>query len=179
MTSTGHADGLRTWQAAIVRLWSASDDAFATLSLAWLPEGVQGAPWIAVLEFGDDRWAQELRVKSALTLSEALQRLWKHIQPLRSLFDEGTASNLFPDNLPDDAWLTREEQAALDQLRSILEPRQPIALRLSYRPELGLSSQWVAVLHDPQQEPPQGTTLEMHAAELAEVCQLLIEAARV
>lgn len=106
-----------------MRLWSASDDAFATLNLVWLPEGTQGAPWMAVLQHGDERWSQELRVKSASTLSEALKRLWKHVQPLRKLFDEGTEPDLFPVDLPEDAWLTRKEQAALDKLRRTLEPR--------------------------------------------------------
>lgn len=177
MTSTGYVDGLRTWQAAVVRLWSASDDAFATLSLFWLPEGIQGAPWMAALEHGDERWSQQLQVKGASTLAEALQRLWKHVQPLRSLFDEGTGPGLFPDDLPEDAWLAAEEQSALDQLRGILELRQPIALRLTYRPEMGLSSRWMAVLYDPRQEPSLGTALEMHGGELVEVCQLLIDAA--
>jgi hypothetical protein len=179
MTSTGYADGLRTWQAAVVRLWSASDDAFATLSLFWLPEGTQGAPWMAALEHGDERWSQQLQVKTAPTLSEALQRLWKHVQPLRRLFDEGAEPSLFPDDLPEDAWLTAEEQSVLNQLRGILESRQPIALRLTYRPELGLSSRWMAALYDPRQESPRGTTLEMRGGELAEVCQLVIDAAGV
>ncbi len=183
MTSSQHPeipDGLRAWQSVVVRLWSASDDAFAGLMLTWMSEGFSGAPWIARLQYGDngeDCWAQEFRVSRAPTIRQALQRLWRRTEVQRSLFKADPQYADLPADFPDDTWLTAEELALVERLSVLLQTRQPIALQLSYRPDLGLSSQWVAILHDPTKEPPDGVTLALHAAHLAEVCSQLIEAA--
>jgi hypothetical protein len=182
MTSTQPpetGEGLRAWQSAVVRLWSASDDAFAALTLTWLSEGFAGAPWIVRLQFGDngaDGWAQEIRVTGMPSIQQALHRLWQRTEPHRALFKADPQFPILPDDFPDDAWLTRNELALIERLYRLLQPRQPIALQLGYRPELGLSSLWVAVLHDPTKEPPEGVTLAVHAEHLADVCQQLIEA---
>jgi hypothetical protein len=59
----------------------------------------------------------------------------------------------------------------------LLRARQPVALELGYCPEFGMSACWVAMLHDPDRQPPEGVILTRQAGELAEVCKLLIEVA--
>jgi hypothetical protein len=183
MTSTGNPeilDGLRAWQAAVVRLWSASDDAFAVLTLSRLPEGARGAPWTVRLRYGDDgqaSWSEEVKIWRAPTVQQALRRLWERARLHHSLLPEGPDHPAFPEDVAGDVWLTPDELALIERLDAVLQPRQPIAVQLSYQPELGLNSQWVAVLHDPVQEPPDGVALTIHAAHLTEVCEMLIEAA--
>ena len=183
MTSTGNPeilDGLRAWQAAIVRLWSASDDAFAALMLSWLPEGARGAPWTVRLRYGDDgqaSWSEDVTISAAPTVQEALRRLWERARLHHGLLPEGPDHPAFPEDVAEDDWLTADELALIERLDEALQPRQPIAVQLSYQPELGLNSQWIAVLHDPSKEPPDGVTLTVHAAHLVEVCEMLIEAA--
>jgi hypothetical protein len=183
MTSAQHPeilDGLRAWQSMIVRWWSASDDAFAALTITWLSEGFNGAPWVVRLQFGDNGdecWAQEIRVSRAPTVPQALKKLWQRTEMHRGLLKTDPQYPAIPADFPDDTWLSGDELTLIERLSSLLQARQPIALQLSYRPDLGLSSQWVAILHDPTKEPPDGVTLAVHAAHLAEVCQQLIEAA--
>jgi hypothetical protein len=183
MTSTGNPeilDGMRAWQAAVVRLWSASDDAFAMLTLSWLPEGAPGAPWTVRLRYGDEgqeSWSEDVRILGAPTVQQALRRLWDRARLHHGLLPEGPDHPAFPDDVAGDVWLTSDELALIERLDVALQPRQPIAVQLSYQPELGLNSQWVAVLHDPGKEPPEGVTLTIRAAHLAEVCEMLIEAA--
>jgi hypothetical protein len=183
MTSVQHSeipDGLRAWQSVVVRLWSASDDAFAALTLTWVPEGIAGAPWIARLQYGDDGgdgWAQEIRVSKAPTIQQALFRLWQRTEPQRASFKADPQYPSLPASFAEDAWLTSDELELMERLSTLLLSRQPIALQLGYRPELGLSSVWVAVLHDPTKVPPEGVTLAAQAAHLAEVCAQLIQAA--
>jgi hypothetical protein len=182
MTSAQHPeipDGLRAWQSMVVRWWSASDDAFAALTITWLSEGFSGAPWVVRLQYGDngdDSWAQEIRVSRAPSIQQALQNLWQRTAMHRSLFTADPQYPAIPKDFPDDSWLSGDEIALIERLSRLLDARQPIALQLSYRPDLGLSSNWVAILHDPTKEPPDGVTLAVHAAHLAEVCQQLIEA---
>ncbi len=179
MTSTGHAqslDGLRTWQSTVVRLWSASDDAFATLTLTWLPEDRPGGPWMVSLECGDtsEGWSETAKIAGAPTIQVALHKLWTRI-------NHGLLNDLhapLPTDFPDDTWLTADEIALLDRLIELMRPRQPVGLQLAYRPELGLSSQWMAVLHDLNKEPPEPIMNAIHAEHLAQVCELLIELAR-
>ncbi len=181
MTSAGNPevlDGLRTWQAAVIRLWSASDEAFATLAVSWRPEGTPGAPWSVHLRYGDegqDNWSEDIRVLGAPTMQQALRRLWKRTGRHLGLLPPDQPP--FAEDFEDEAWLTSEETAVIAHLHEALGPRQPIALRLTYDPELGLSSQWVAVLHDPAQEPPAGVTLTLYAEHLLDLCQRLIETA--
>jgi hypothetical protein len=183
MTSSQHPenlDGLRAWQSLVVRLWSASDDAFAALTLTWLSGGFEGAPWTVRLQYGDtgaDCWSQEIRVSRAPDLQQALHRLWQRTEMHRSTFKADPQFPTLPADFPDDAWLTGDEMALIERLHGLLQARQPIALQLGYRPELGLNSLWVAVLHDPTKEPPEGVTLAVHAAHLADVCEQLIQAA--
>jgi hypothetical protein len=183
MTSTENPeilDGLRAWQAAVVRLWSASDDAFAVLSVSWLPEGARGAPWTVRLRYGDDgqeSWSEDVRILGATTVQQALRRLWERARLHRGLLPEQADHPAFPEDVAEDAWLTPDELSLIERLGAVLQPHQPIAVRWSYQPELGLNSQWVAVLHDPGKEPPDGVTLTIRAAHLAEVCEMLIEAA--
>ncbi len=183
MTSTENPeilDGLRSWQAAVVRLWSASDDAFAALRLSWLPEGARGAPWTVQLRYGDDgqaSWSEDVRISAAPTVQEALRRLWERARLHHGLLPEGPDHPAFPEDVTDEAWLTPDELALIERLDAVLQPRQPIAVQLSYQPELGLNSQWVAVLHDPGKEPPESVTLSVRASHLVEVCEMLIEAA--
>lgn len=176
MTSTGQSqspDGLRAWQSTVVRLWSASDDAFATLTLTWLPEDRPGGPWIVSLECGDtgEGWSETVKVAGAPTMQAALHQLWARVN--RSLLNDRRAPLLT--DFPDDAWLTADEMSLLDRLLESIRPRQPIGLQLVYRPELGLSSQWIAVLHDLNKEPPEPIMNAIHAEHLARVCELLIE----
>ncbi|MCC7448308.1 MAG: hypothetical protein IT324_12885 [Anaerolineae bacterium] len=178
MTSPGHAqspDGLRAWQSAVVRLWSASDDAFATLTLTWLPNDRPGGPWIVSLECGDagEGWSETVKIAGAPTLQTALHRLWARIN--QSLLNDSSAP--LPADYADDAWLTADEIALLDRLMALMQSRQPIGMQLVYRPELGLSSQWIAVLHDLNKEPPEPIMNAIHAEHLARVCELLIELA--
>jgi hypothetical protein len=183
MTSDQHpdiVDGLRAWQSIVVRLWSASDEAFAALTITWLSEGFSGAPWSVRLQYGDngdESWAQEIRVSRAPSIQQALQKLWRRTELHRRQFKADPQYPAIPADFPDDSWLTGDEIGLIEQLSGLLQERQPIALELGYRPELGLSSQWVAILHDPTKEPPDGVTLAVQAAQLAEVCNRLIEAA--
>ena len=170
-------DGLRTWQAAVVRLWSASDEAFATLSVSWRPEGTQGAPWSVHLRYGDEgaeSWSEEVRVSGAPTIQQALRRLWKRTGRHLGLLPDQPS---FSEDFDDEAWLTPDEVAIVERVYEMVQLRQPIALRLMYNPELGLSSQWVATLHDPAKEPPAGVTLTLYAEHLLELCKKLIETA--
>jgi hypothetical protein len=176
MTSPGHAqspDGLRAWQSAVVRLWSASDDAFATLTLTWLPDDKRGGPWIVSLECGDisEGWSETIKIAGAPTLQTALHRLWTRIN--HGLLNDSPTP--LETDFADDTWLTADEIALLDRLLETMRPRQPIGLQLVYRPELGLNSQWLAVLHDLNKEPPEPIMNAIHAEHLARVCELLIE----
>lgn len=181
MTSTGSPDvldGLRTWQAAVIHLWSASDEAFATLAVSWKPEGTHGAPWSVHLRYGDEgpeSWTEEIRVSGAPTLQQALRRLWKRTGRHLGMLPPDQPS--FSVDFDDNAWLTPDEIAVIERVHEALKPRQPIALRLTYDPELGLSSQWVATLHDPAKEPPAGVTLTLYAEHLLDLCQRLIDTA--
>ncbi len=187
MTSAGNPevlDGLRTWQAAVIRLWSASDEAFATLAVTWRPEGTggtsgnAGGPWSVHLRYGDEgpeSWSEEIRVSGAPTMQQALRRLWKRTGRHLGLLPPDQPP--FSEDFEDEAWLTPEEIAVIERIHETLRPRQPIALRLMYDPEQGLSSQWIATLHDPAKEPPTGVTLTLYAEHLLDLCERLIETA--
>ena len=173
-------DGLRAWQAAIVRLWSASDDAYATLSLTRLPDGTEGAPWVATLncgEEGDEPWSEDVKITGAKTVQQALQRLWDRAKVRHGLFEEEAEREPLPSDFPADNWLTTAERALIDHLTTTMKVRQsrPVALRLSYRPDLGLESRWSATLHDPSQTLPEGTFITFQGAHLAIVCEALIK----
>lgn len=172
-----YSDGLRAWQAAVVRLWSqsaddengADGDTFATLTLSWLPEGSRGAPWIARLRHGgDENWTQDSAVSAAPTLPDALQALWGRARMRDRVLQD----------LPDEftAWLNKDESTLLERVRVELEPRQPIELHVYYRPELGLSTQWIALLHDPARRLPEGILLTLYAGDLSRIFELLLEA---
>jgi hypothetical protein len=167
-------DGLRAWQAAVVNLWSASEDAFATLILNWCSEDIPGAPWMVSLVCGDngqDNLSEEVKIAGASSLAQALQKLWHRAHNHHELF-QGMA---FASDFPDDAWLEKTEQRLVDVLCEQLKARHPIALRISYHPDLGLSSRWVAILHDPEKELPGSVLLNASGEHLAEACQHLID----
>src|SRR3954468_7736022 len=140
MTSTQHSeihDGLRAWQSMVVRWWSASDDAFAALTITWLSEGFSGAPWIVRLQYGDngdESWAQEIRVSRAPTIQQALKKLWRRTEMHRSLFSDDPQYPTIPADFPDETWLNDDELTLIQRLSGLLQARQPIALQLSYRP---------------------------------------------
>jgi hypothetical protein len=163
--------GLHEWQGIVVRLWSESDEAFAALTLTWLPEGTRGAPWMARLRYGSEdgqSWSQEIRIGGAPSIQQALYSL---SQRAEKLLDK-------PVDVPEDFWLTAEDLAIMQRVDSLLHERQPIALELGYCPEFGMSACWVAMLHDPARQPPDGVILMKQAGELAQVCELLIQGAK-
>lgn len=173
-------DGLRAWQAAIVRLWSASDDSFATLALTRVPDGTEGAPWTATLhcgEEGDEPWSEDVKITGAKTIQLALQRLWDRAKVRHGLFEDEAERQPLPSDFPADSWLTTAERALIDHLTTTMKTRQsrPVALRLSYHPDLGLESRWAATLHDPAQTFPEGTFVTLQGAHLANVCEALIK----
>ena len=73
-------------------------------------------------------------------------------------------------------WLNEDESALLERVRVELEPRQPIELHVYYRPDLGLNTQWIALLHDPARRLPEGILLTLYAAALSRIFELLLEA---
>ncbi len=180
MTAVEHPvipDGLRAWQAAVINLWSAGEDSFATLILHWFSEDLPGAPWIVRLVCGDngqDNWSEEVKIAGAPNLPQALQKLWHRAQVHHELFQGKDLS--LPDDFPENAWLEKKEQKLIDNLCKLLKSRHPIALHLSYHPDLGLSSRWVAILHDPEKQPPEGVLLNVSGAHLTEACQMLLDA---
>jgi len=167
-------DGLRAWQAAVVNLWSSSEDAFAALVMNWCSGDDPGAPWMVSLVCGDngqENWSEEVKVAGTPSLQQALQKLWHRAHNHHDLF-QGMA---LPEDFPGDAWLEQSEQQLVEKLCEQLSSRHPIALRLSYHPDMGLSSRWVAILHDPEKEPPNSVLFNVSGEHLAEACQRLIE----
>jgi hypothetical protein len=170
MTAVEHPvipDGLRAWQAAVVNLWSASEDAFATLVISWCSENIPGS--LVCGDNGQENWSEEVKVAGVPSLQQALHKLWQRAHSHHELF-KGMA---FPDDFPDDAWLDQHEQQLVENLCDLLQDRHPVALRLSYHPDLGLSTRWVAILHDPEKNLPDSVLLNLsgeHLRELANPC---------
>src|SRR5450432_1500015 len=113
-----YSDGLRAWQAAVVRLWSHSegDDneadstTFATLTLSWLPEGSRGAPWTVRLRHGgNENWTQDSAVTAVPTLPQALEALWGRARMRDRVLQD----------LPGEfaAWLNDDESTLLERVR--------------------------------------------------------------
>jgi hypothetical protein len=168
--SVEQRSGLHEWQAVVVRLWSESDEAFAALTLTLLPEDSHGAPWMARLRYGaedDEIWLQEIVIGGAQTIQQALRNLSQRAARLLES----------PIDVPDDLWLSAGEVALIEKVDALRRSYPAVALELGYSPELGMSSCWVAMLHDPTRQPPDGVILTRQAGELAEVCKLLIDAA--
>ena len=174
-------DGLRAWQSAVVRLWSASEDAFAELTLTWLPADVEGAPWTARLYCGDRAepgWIEDVRVMAAASIQQALQKLWDRAQVRHGLFKEDPdLTTKLPTDFPADLWLTAGERALLDRTTQILKrTRAKAIIRLSYHPDRRLSVRWTAILHATGSEPPEGVIHEVNADSLLYVCDALLHA---
>jgi hypothetical protein len=174
-------DGLRAWQAAIVRLWSASTDSFAELTLTWLPPEAEGAPWTARLSCGDRAepgWAEDVQVTAAASIQQSLQRLWDRAQVRHGLFkDDPSLMVKLPTDFPADLWLTVGERALLDRLINTLKRGQSShSIRLIYRPDQRLSARWLASLYDPAAEPGKNVIHEVYAASLLYVTDALLAA---
>ncbi len=174
-------DGLRAWQAATVRLWSATEDAFAELSLTWLPGSMEGAPWTARLHCGDKAepgWVEDVQIISAASVQQALQRLWDRAKVRHGLFKDTSDMEIkAPTDFPADLWLTTAERALIDRaINTVKRNRADAALRFSYRPDQRLSARWVVWLHPSSVEPPEGAIHEVHAANLMHAVDALLKA---
>ncbi len=174
-------DGLRAWQSAIVRLWSASTDSFAELTLTWLPPEAEGAPWTGRLSCGDrgePGWAEDVQITGAASIQQVLQRLWDRAQVRHGLFkDDPEATVRQPTDFPVDLWLAVGERALLDRLiNTIRQRRSTLSIRLSYRPEQGLSTRWMAALYDPAGAPGESVLHEVFAKSFLFVTDALLAA---
>jgi hypothetical protein len=177
VASSGLTDGLRIWQAAVVRLWSAEDNTFAALILSWLLGREEGPLWAVRLRYGDasePSWEQEIHVRAA-NIQQAFQKLLTQARTHNELVKVLSGGTALPDQFPTDAWLSREESALLEKLNALMEPRQPVALHITYRPEMGLSTSWSAVLHDPTQQNKQGVLVTTQGRNLAEILRQLTD----
>lgn len=177
-------DGLRAWQAAVVRLWSASEDAFAELTIHWTP-GEDGSsartPWSARLLCGDNgepAWSEDVRVSGAASIQQALQRLWDRAKVRHGLFkDDPSLTVKLPSDFPSDLWVNIGERALLDRsIRALQATHAPLAFRLGYYPERRLRQRWTAMVHKPAVEPPDGVIREVSAANLLSVLDALLAA---
>ena len=175
-------DGLRAWQAAVVRLWSAGEDAFAELTIHWIP-GAEGSsartPWSARLlcgDNGDPAWSEDVRVSGAASIQQALQRLWDRAKVRHGLFKDDPALTVkLPSDFPSDLWVNIGERALLDRsIRVLQASHTPLAVRLGYYPERRLRQRWTAVVHRPAAEPPDGVIREVSAANLLSVLDALL-----
>lgn len=174
-------DGLRAWQAATVRLWSANEDAFAELSLTWLPANTEGAPWMARLHCGDKGepgWVEDVQIVSAASVQQALQRLWDRAKVRHGLFKDTPEINVkLPTDFPADLWLTAGERALLERtINAVKRAHAGTAIRLSYHPDRRLSARWTALLHATDAEPPEGVMYEVSAASLLYAADALLKA---
>jgi hypothetical protein len=177
-------DGLRAWQAAIVRLWSATEDAFAELTIQWTvaEDGSNTrTPWSARLLCGDKgkpSWSEDVRISDAASIQQALQRLWDRAQVRHGLFkDDPTPTIKLPSDFPSDLWVNIGERALLDRLiRAIQASRAPLAFRLGYYPERRLRERWAAVVHRTAVEPPDGLVREVSGANLLSALDALLAA---
>ncbi|MHB8629359.1 MAG: hypothetical protein ACYDBJ_22950 [Aggregatilineales bacterium] len=177
-------DGLRAWQAAVVRLWSASEDAFAELTIQWVPEddgSGSRTPWSARLLCGDSGkpgWSEDVRISSAASIQQALQRLWDRAKVRHGLFkDDPSLTVKLPSDFPSDLWLNIGERALLDRaMRAIQASHTSLAFRLGYYPERRLRQRWTALVHRIGVEPPDGVIREVSAANLLNALDELLAA---
>src|SRR5258706_11270604 len=169
VASSGLTEGLRIWQAAVVRLWSAEDNTSATLILSWLLGREEGPLWAVRLRYGDasePSWEQEIQVRAA-NIQQAFQKLLTQARTHNELVKALSGGTALPDQFPADSWLSPDESALLDKLKMLMEAREPVALHIRYRPEMGLSTSWAAVLHDPTQHSAQGVLVTAQGRNLA------------
>lgn len=171
-------DGLRAWQAAVVRLWSEGGDSYAELDLGWLPPESPDAPWIARLTCGDraeEGWAEDARIVKATSPQQALQKLWDRAKARHGLFKEDAVLlTRPPTDFPADYWLTIAERALLDRAQNVLRRAAPkTAIRLSYHPERRSATRWAAMLHPFNVEPPEGVQAEVAGATLLQALDAL------
>ena len=179
-------DGLRAWQAAVVRLWSAGEDSFAELTLSWSPGEVTNPasmrmPWAARLHCGDQTqpgWKEEVEINGAASVQQALQRLWDRATARHGLFkDDPTLTVKLPTDFPADRWLTIGERALLDRVvNGIKYSRAPVVFQLGYYPERRLRERWVATVFKAKSTLPDGLIREVNAPSLLSVLDALLHA---
>ena len=179
-------DGLRAWQAAVVRLWSAGEDSFAELTLNWSPGEFTNpastrTPWSARLHCGDESkpgWSEDVQISSAASVQQALQRLWDRATARHGLFkDDPALTEKLPTDFPADRWLTIGERALLDRVISGIKfSRAPVVFQLGYYPEQRLRQRWVATVHKAKSTPPDGMIREVNAPSLLSVLDALLHA---
>jgi len=179
-------DGLRAWQAAVVRLWSAGEDSFAELTLSWSPGEVTNpasmrTPWAARLHCGDEGkpgWTEDVQIIGAASVQQALQRLWDRATARHGLFkDDPTLTVKLPSDFPADRWLTIGERALLDRvINGIKYSRAPVVFQLGYYPEQRLRQRWVATVYRAKSTPKEGMVREVNAPSLLNVLDALLHA---
>jgi hypothetical protein len=172
-------DGLRAWQAAVVRLWSNTTDTFAELSIGWLPPESDDAPWIARLYCGDraqEGWIEDVQIIKANSAQQALQRLWDRAKARHGLFkDDPRLPIKAPTEYPADLWLSVAERSLIDRALLVLKRKAPkTGMRFSYHPERRPGERWLAVLHPFSVEPPEGTLHETSGGTLAQALNGLL-----
>jgi len=172
-------DGLRAWQAAVVRLWSATEDAFAELTLSWSPKEAR-LPWSARLWCGDGGkpgWSEDVQISGAASIQQALQRLWDRAQVRHGLFkDDPSPTIKLPTDFPADLWLAIGERALLDQVVHAIQRTQAIGLRLGYYPGRRLRERWWTAVHKIEAELPEGLVREASGESLLVALDALLHA---
>lgn len=173
-------DGLRSWQAAVVRLWSSGVDSFAELSIGWYPPDGADGPWIARLYCGDrasEGWVEDVQVIRAQSFPVVLQRLWDRAKARHGLFKDDPRLPLkTPGDFPADLWLTIAERALLDRLLRTLGTHMPkTAARFTYHPDNRPNTRWVMALHPFNLEPPQGVLYDAAGPTFMVALNSLIE----
>jgi hypothetical protein len=179
-------DGLRAWQAAVVRLWSTGEDSFAELILSWSPGEVSNpasmrTPWAARLHCGDEGkpgWTEDVQITGAASIQQALQRLWDRATARHGLFkDDPALTDKLPTDFPADRWLTIGERALLDRvINGIKYSRAPVVFQLGYYPEQRLRQRWMATVYRAKSTPKEGVVREVSASSLLNVLDALLHA---
>lgn len=172
-------DGLRAWQATVVQLWSNSADTFAELSVGWMPEDSEDAPWIARLYCGDrarEGWIEDVQIIKATSIQQGLQRLWDRAKARHGLFkDDARLAITSPTDYPLDRWVNTAERVMLDRAINTLKHKAPkTAMRFTYQPDRRPGERWLGVLHPFNLEPPEGILQEVNAATFAQAINSLI-----
>jgi hypothetical protein len=173
-------DGLRSWQAAVVRLWSDGLDSFAELSIGWYPADAENGPWVARLYCGDranEGWVEDVQIVRASTIQSALQRLWDRAKARHGLFKDDPRLLLkTPADFPQDLWLTVAERALIERLVQHLRTSAPkTASRFTYHPDNRPNARWVMELHPYTMDPPQGTLYDAAGPTFLQALHALLE----
>jgi hypothetical protein len=167
-------DGLRAWQAAIVRFWTGGKDLYMELSLGWLPKDSSDGPWVGRLVCGDhspDGWGEDIRILKTASPQQSLQRLWDRATSRYDLFKENPVLPLkVPTDFPADSWVTTAERALIDTaLRSLQRKAPKTAIRFTYHTDRRPDVRWAAFLHPFNVEPPHGVLAEVNGNTFLQV----------